>query len=58
MISVIFKKSMSKIIAEGCNSISIFKLKERGYLNGNYHSGQINWTDTLGNKSNISFMID
>ena len=49
---------MSKIIAEGCNSISIFKLKKWGYLDGNYHSGQITWTNTLDNESNISFAID
>lgn len=50
---------MSKIIAENCLSISIFKLKKWGYLGkGSFSSGTITWTNSRGKKDNISFVLN
>lgn len=50
---------MSKIIAEQCNQLSIFKLKEWGCLNNGWlQNRMITWTDGWGNMSKINISID
>ena len=50
---------MSKVVAEDCRSISIFKLKEWGYLEPNsFRAGGVSWTSSFGDKNNISFFIN
>ncbi len=50
---------MSKIVVEDCKAISVFKLKEWGYLKkGAFRDGTITWTSSWGKKDNISFMLD
>ncbi len=51
---------MTKSIAEQSNSLSIFWLKKRGYLNKecSYQSGGINWSyGSSKNKSSIGFSV-
>lgn len=49
---------MSKLKREECRSISIFKLKEWGYLSG-YRVGGVEWTnDWSEQKNSINFRLD
>lgn len=50
---------MSKPVKEDCKIISIYKLREWGYLNGGYRYGSIYWTNSFSDKkSDISFHIN
>lgn len=50
---------MSKLQVEKCREISIFKLKEWGYLENEWNQhGGIKWTDERGDENKISFYID
>jgi len=47
---------MSKLLMEDCRNISIYKLREWGYLGGGYRWGNIFWTNTAtGKRNDISF---
>lgn len=51
---------MSKIIREDCRNISIYKLREWGYLGvGCYHQTSIYWTNGMGEKkSDVGVVVD
>jgi len=50
---------MSRIVKEDCKSISIYLLREWGYLDGAHKFGGVKWTNSLsGKENNISFLVD
>lgn len=50
---------MSKILKEDCKFISIYKLKEWGYLNRGFVWGSVKWTNSFTKKeSRVSFQMN
>ena len=50
---------MSKIVAEDCRHISIYRLKEWGAFDNDFHWGGVHWTDYWSDQKNsISYKLD